>query len=164
MSGCSHFTAGLEETLAEVARVGAPLQDPWWVVGSAAIALVGVNIEVPHVELLVSERDAHTLLIDWAAPQPADAWQDRLRAIRGLHASTPIPIAVIGQPEVMTETGWRPVVPSTRVEVTIAGGHDTSTPQARALYIPDPDDQLALLLLFRRPQDLVRAELLLLRP
>lgn len=164
MIGGSHFTAGLEETLSEVAQVGASLHDPWWVIGSAAIALVGVDIEVPHVELLVSERDAETLVADWAPRQPADAWQDRLRAIRGQHTSTPLPIDVVGRPEVLAETGWRAVVPSTRLEVTMTSEHDATSPERRTLYIPDPDDQLALLLLFRRPQDLVRAELLLLRP
>jgi hypothetical protein len=58
MSECSHFTAGLEPTLAEAARVGATLQDHWWIIGSAAIALTGVNIEVLDVDLVVSERDA----------------------------------------------------------------------------------------------------------
>lgn len=155
MSECSHFTAGLEPTLAEVARVGATLQDDWWVIGSAAIALTGINIEVLDVDLLVSERDAQTLLSGWAAPKTATTGQDRFRSVFGEHAATPIPIVVMGRLEVHQDDQWVPVSPTTRVRTEVAGG---------AVFIPDPDDLLALLLMFRRPQDLVRAEMLLLRP
>lgn len=155
MSECSHFTAGLEPTLAEVARIGATLQDDWWVIGSAAIALTGVPIEVLDVDLLVSERDAHALLAGWAAPKTATDGRERFRAVCGEHTGTPIPIDVIGRLEVLVEEQWLPASPTTRVGVDLAGG---------GVFIPDPADQLALLLMFRRPQDLVRAEMLMSRP
>jgi hypothetical protein len=155
MSECSHFTAGLEPTLAEVARVGATLQDEWWVIGSAAIALTGVDIEVLDVDLLVSERDARTLLGGWATPTAVASDQDRFRSVAGEHAGTPIPIQVMGRLEVNVEDAWVPIAPTTRVTIDLSGG---------TVYTPDPDDLLALLLMFRRPQDLVRAEMLLRRP
>lgn len=155
MSDCSPFTAGLEPTLAEVARVAASLQDDWWVIGSAAIALLGIDIEVLDVDLVVSRRDAETLLAGWAAPAARPGDQDRFRATFGEHRGTPIPVQVMGGLEVSMADGWAPVHPVSRVAVDLAGG---------SIYIPDPDDQLALLLMFRRPQDLVRAEQLLLRP
>ncbi len=155
MSECSHFTAGLEPTLAEVARVGATLRDDWWIIGSAAIALTGVNIEVLDVDLLVSERDAQALLAGWAAPKIAMGGQDRFRAVSGEHSGTPIPIQVMGRLEINLDDQWSPVSPTTRVHIDLPGG---------AVCIPDPDDLLALLLMFRRPQDLVRAEMLLRRP
>jgi hypothetical protein len=155
MSECSHFTAGLEPTLAEAARVGATLQDHWWIIGSAAIALTGVNIEVLDVDLVVSERDAQALLTGWAAPGAPASGHDRFRAVSGTHAATPIPIQVMGRLEVIMDDQWVPVVPTTRLAIDRPGG---------TVYIPDPDDLLALLLMFRRPQDLVRAEMLLHRP
>jgi hypothetical protein len=155
MSECSHFTPGLERTLVEVARVGSALQDDWWIIGSAAIALTGVNIEVLDVDLLVSERDAQTLLAGWAAPGTPTSAHDRFRAVLGTYAATPIPIEVMGRLEVNMDDQWVPVVPTTRIAIDRPGG---------TVYIPDPDDLLALLLMFRRPQDLVRAEMLLRRP
>ena len=149
------ITPGLEPTLAEAARVGSTLRDDWWIIGSAAIALTGVNIEVLDVDLLVSERDAQALLAGWAAPKTATSGQDRFRSVFGEHAGTPIPIEVMGRLEVNLDDQWVPVAPTTRVETALAGG---------TVYIPDPDDLLALLLMFRRPQDLVRAEMLLRRP
>jgi hypothetical protein len=132
--------------------VSARLTDEWWVIGSAAIALSGVNIEVLSVDLLVSERDARTLLEGWAAPTVAADEQDRFRSISGVHTATPIPIAVMGALEVKVETQWARIAPNTREAVDLPAGR---------IFIPDKADQLALLLLFRRPQDLVRAEMLM---
>jgi hypothetical protein len=61
----------------------------------------------------------------------------------------------MGRLEVNMDDQWVPVVPTTRLAIDRPGG---------TVYIPDPDDLLALLLMFRRPQDLVRAEMLLHRP
>jgi hypothetical protein len=146
------FTPGLEETLAEVARISAQLRDDWWVIGSAAIALTGINIEVLDVDLLVSERDGRLLLDVWAAPMVATDNQDRFRSIHGVHTGTPIPIAIMGALEVKVEDRWAPVTPNTRDPVDLPAGR---------IFIPDTADQLALLLMFRRPQDLVRAEMLM---
>jgi hypothetical protein len=146
------FTPGLEETLAEVARVAAQLKDDWWVIGSAAIALTGVDIEVLDVDLLLSARDARALLETWAVSTPAADGEDRFRSLSGVHTGTPIPIKIMGALEVKVEDRWARVTPNTREAVGLAGPR---------VYIPDTADQLALLLMFRRPQDLVRAEMLM---
>lgn len=146
------YTDGLEETLAAIARLSLRLQDTWWVIGSAAIALAGADIEVPGVDLLVSERDARDLLTDWASPRVTDDGHDRFRSLVGEHTGTPIPIVVMGGLEVSVDGVWLPVTPTTHMPVELTGG---------TVFIPDATDQLALLLMFRRPQDLVRAEVLM---
>jgi hypothetical protein len=146
------FTPGLEDTLAEVARTAARLQDDWWVIGSAAIALTGIAIEVLSVDVLVSARDARTLLDGWALPTVATEGHDRFRSLPGVHTGAPIPIEIMGGLEVNVEDHWARVTPNTREAVDLAGGR---------IFIPDSADQLALLLMFRRPQDLVRAEMLM---
>ena len=151
MADSSRFTAGLEPTLAVVSSLASRLRDDWWIIGSAAIALTGIAIEVPEVELLLSERDAGALLAGWAQPRPATEGQDRFRSIHGEHTATPIPIEIMGGLEVCTGGTWVPVTPGTRDRIELAGG---------AVYIPDAADQLALLLMFRRTRDLVRAEML----
>jgi hypothetical protein len=181
MSSCAHFPPGLEPTLGEISRIASRLQDDWWVVGSAAIALAGAAIEVPGVELLVSERDARELLSDWASPrapgrggpsepprsgapsegprsggpsgppESSDAGE-RFRSVHGFHGGTVIPIEIMGKLEVDVGGQWVAVTPNTREAIDVAGGR---------VFIPDVADQLALLLMFRRPQDLVRAEMLM---
>jgi hypothetical protein len=146
------FTGGLEDTLAEIARISARLQDDWWIIGSAAIALAGVAIEVPDVDLLLSERDARMLLVDWAVAKESTDGVDRFRSVYGEHTRTPIPIEIMGRLEVCIEDQWVPVTPTTRERIDLAGG---------TVYMPDTADQLALLLMFRRPKDLVRAEMLI---
>lgn len=153
MSDCSHFTAGLEETLAAIARISPRLQDDWWIIGSAAIALAGVAIEVPDVDLLLSERDARMLLDGWGLAKQSTDGLDRFRSVYGEHTATPIPIEIMGKLEVCIEGEWKPVTPSTRERIDLPQG---------AVYTPDTADQLALLLMFRRPKDLVRAEMLIL--
>jgi hypothetical protein len=156
MSDRSHVTGGLEATLAEIARISPRLQDDWWIIGSAAIALAGVAIEVPHVEVTLSERDARSLLGDWASATTPTPGQDRFRSVCGEHAGTPIPVEIMGGLELHVEGQWVPVTPTTRLRVDLPGG---------PVFTPDVTDQLALLLMFRRPQDLVRAEMLVsLRP
>jgi hypothetical protein len=152
MSDCSHFTGGLEETLAEISRIAPRLQDDWWIIGSAAIALARVAIEVPHVDLLLSERDARSLLKDWAPAKIVAAGQERFRSVYGEHAGSLIPIEIMGGLELNVEGEWVPVTPTTRLRIELTGG---------PVYTPDVADQLALLLMFRRPQDLVRAEMLM---
>jgi len=152
MSECSHFTAGLEPTLAAVSSISSRLHDDWWIIGSAAIVLTGVAIEVPEVELLLSERDARALLVEWAQPTPAGEGPNHVRSIHGEHTVTPIPIQVMGGLEVYTDGAWVRVTPNTRERIELTGG---------TVYIPDAADQLALLLMFRRTKDLVRAEMLM---
>jgi hypothetical protein len=152
MSDCPHFTPGLEPTLAQISRIAPRLQDDWWIIGSAAIALAGVAVEVPDVDLLLSERDARMLLTDWASPKVATEGQERFRSVYGAHTGTPIPIEIMGRLEVNVEAQWVPVAPTTRERIELPHG---------AVYIPDASDQLALLLMFRRPQDLVRAKMLM---
>lgn len=138
-----------------MARLGASLLDDWWIIGSAAIALTGVDIEVLDVDLLVSERDARSLIGTWARPKTSPDGADRFRSVSAEHTATPIPIALMGRLEVHNGEEWLAVRPTTRIGIDLSVGR---------VFIPDPDDLLALLLMFRRPQDLVRAEMLLRRP
>ena len=65
----------LAAALDVVAEGCADLADPWWVFGSAGMALVGVpGLTPPDVDLIVSERDARRLLDRWnTAPLEAAA-------------------------------------------------------------------------------------------
>jgi hypothetical protein len=51
-------TPELGETLARVADALAEARQPWWIIGSAAVALHGADVTVGDVDVLLGEADA----------------------------------------------------------------------------------------------------------
>ena len=144
----------LAATLAEVVRAAADLQDPWWVIGSAALTLVGLpGVAVPDVDVVTSRRDAERLIRRWtgsADPLPAvPSTQFRSEFRRFRHA--PLPIEVMGDFDVWTGADWYPVRPRTRVRVACGAGD---------VYVAAADEQVEILRRIGRPKDLVRAKAL----
>jgi hypothetical protein len=52
------MTLALGETLARVADALAGARHPWWIIGSAAVALHGADVTVGDVDVLLGEEDA----------------------------------------------------------------------------------------------------------
>ena len=79
----SAINADLAGTLDVVAASCAALQDDWWVFGGAAMALAGVpDLSPPDVDLIVSERDAQSLIDQHSVVRRAK--------MRGLAAELPV--------------------------------------------------------------------------
>ena len=127
--------------------------DPWVVIGSAAAWLVGAQVEVADLDVLTSASDARFL---------ADHWRGRALAADKLEGADrfrshfarfefPLSVEVMGDLEVATPGGWKPVrVGATRmVEVD---GFDVP--------VPTVEEQIRLLECFGRPKDRLRAGLL----
>ena len=75
----------LERTLAGMAELASDCRDPWWVIGSAAVRLVGLAEQpVADVDLLLSEGDALRLLdrlgLEPSTPDPSDRFRSTLFA------------------------------------------------------------------------------------
>lgn len=147
--------AALSATLAEMAaRLRAtPPRDPWWVIGSAALALAGVEGIAPNdVDLLLSVRDADACVAahaDCLESGDASAGQDRFRSRFARLRFAPMPVEVMGGLQVHRDGRWKPVgVGETRI---VALG-------AAAIRIPGIDEQLRLLELFGRDKDLAKAQ------
>jgi hypothetical protein len=129
-----------------VLHIAAGFKDEWWIIGSAALALIGMDVDVADVDILTSRDDAVAV----AAGETTKADDaHRFRSVYRLIAGTPIPIEIMGGLEVCVDDVWRPVRPVTRIAVTLAEG---------VVFIPDGNDQLRLIRLFGRPKDLARAE------
>lgn len=140
-------------TLRAVAAASADLVDDWWVIGSAAMALVGLrSVAVPDVDVVTSRRDADALSARWR--RSADATpvitSTRFRSEFGRYLHAPLPVEVMGDLEVKVGPTWHPIRPRTRVRVTCGGG-------GHAVYVPSLDEQIEILGWFARPKDLVRA-------
>lgn len=147
------ISEALASALDVVADGCAGLLDPWWVFGSAGMALVGVpGLTPPDVDLIVSERDATTLLAQWRAEPLAAAPSPLFRSrIFAKAIVAPLPIEIMAGFEAFSDGAWAPVVPATREPVSWRG---------RTLFTPSAGEQAAICRRFGRPKDLARVALL----
>lgn len=141
----SRLTADLIATLDAIGAAAPDLQDDWWIFGSAAMALAGVEgLAPPDVDLLVSERDARHLVALWNAEVEGSPGTGLFRSnIFAKAPIAPLPIEIMAGFEVMAAGAWTAIRPQTRVA---AGG----------VFIPAVAEQIEICRLFGRPEDLAR--------
>ena len=142
----------LQATLAAVAAMAAAAHDPWWVIGSAAVALHGAEVQVADVDLLTGARDAQRILATAGVTAAQGRRSKRFHSqvfgrIRGL----PLDLEIMAGFSVCADGTWHPIVPVTREPVASGGA---------TLYVPGKAELQSLLRLIGRPRDLVRASLL----
>ncbi|PZQ61167.1 MAG: hypothetical protein DI544_06240 [Sphingomonas taxi] len=126
--------------------------DPWWIIGSAAVRLHGVDTDVADVDLLTSERDARRFCAGHGRQPIAPAASERFRsAVFGRFEDGAMPIEVMGALTVHGPNGWQPVRLRSRQPVPVA---DTR------VFVPDRAELVEVLRLFGRSKDLHRATLL----
>ena len=140
----------LESTLAEVVRMTASLQDDLWIIGSAALSLIGVDVVVADVDLLVSGRDA-VLLSQGLIPQSKEEGSDRFRSHYLRYCQTALPIEIMGALEVGVGGRWDRVQPTSRIPIAI---------RSEKVFVPNATEQLRLLHLFGREKDVARSDAL----
>lgn len=143
------LTPRLVEALDRVARAAEGLAEPWWVFGSAAMALAGVRgLDPPDVDLVTTPAGAADLLKRLGG-RAVVAGSGLFRSqVFGKSLDGPLPIEVMAGLEVFTANGWKPVELRTRCRIAWPGG---------ALWIAEAAEQAAICRLFGRPKDLPRA-------
>ena len=146
------LTPRLVETLDRVARAGQGLAEPWWIFGSAAMALAGVRrLDPPDVDVM-STADGARVLLARLGGEPVVGGPGRVRSqVFGKCLDGPLAIEVMGGFEVATAEGWTPVALRTRRRIAWPAGD---------LWIAEPAEQAAVCRLFGRPKDLARARML----
>lgn len=146
---------GLYAMLATLARdMHACCADRWAVVGSAAARLLGADVSVADIDLLMSRRDADTLIARWAIRrQPVEPNEgDRLfRSRFARFVFSPWMVEVMGDLELHGESGWQPVHVADIVSIELG---DVSVP------VPSLAGQIHLFESFGRVKDLRRAAIL----
>ena len=147
------LSAQLHDTLQEVAALTAGARDPWWIIGSAAVALHNApETTIADVDLLMSVADAGAALRSLGIEPVPGRPDARFRsAVFGIWDGAPLPVEIMAGLDVAGAAGWRPVQPQSRVAVRI----DDIT-----LYVPSRQELGAILESFGRPKDLERARLL----
>lgn len=125
-----------------------------FVIGSAAVCLVGADIEVADLDILTTVDDARRLEQVWQSRRlhdylPSDGGLFRSRFAR--YAFTAMPVEIMGGLEVCVEDAWQPV----RI--------DESRPldgYSVRLRLPSPAELRRVLHLFGRDKDRRRAAVL----
>jgi hypothetical protein len=144
--------AGVEAALIAVAGAMRPAIGPWWIIGSAAVVLLGGDTAVADIDLLTSERDAAALVarlgIVVSPPDVDPRFRSRLFA-RWRRPDRDVEI--MGGLMIAAGGGWSELVPGTRVAVGI--GRET-------VYAPERDEMIAILARFGRDKDHARARIL----
>ncbi|MBY9062186.1 hypothetical protein K7957_04495 [Sphingomonas yunnanensis] len=138
----------LAAALDEVATALGGAHDPWWVIGSAAAWLHGVETPVADVDVLLSRRDALVVATAWRGEKAVRGPSDRFRSspfVRLEGAS--LPIELMAALHVCSAGRWLAVRPRTRQSIG-------------PVYVPEPAELEAMFTLFGRPKDDERAGLL----
>lgn len=144
---------GMAETLERIAADVHGLTEDWWLIGSAAMVLMGVDLPaIDDIDILTTAVGARVLAARWGleptTPEPSERFNSEVFFQR---SDTPLAVEVMAGFRVKTADGWTAVLPKTRV--TLAG-------PAGAWFAPSRDELLDMLAAFGRAQDLARATLL----
>ena len=127
-------------------------RDPWWLIGSTAMLLAGVDDVLPHdIDVLASERDADAFIARHGDSLERDyrpAGEERFRSRFARFRFAPLPVEVMGGLQVRRGDAWMPVrIEATRM-VDCAGA---------VVPIPTSDEQLRLFEWFGRDKDIDKA-------
>jgi hypothetical protein len=128
--------------------------DRWTVIGSAAAKLAGADVSVADIDLLVSRRDADTLIAHWATRkqvvEPGDG-DGLFRSHFARFDFFPWTVEVMGDLELHGGRGWQAVHVADTVSIDL---DDVSVP------IPSLAEQIRLFESFGRVKDIRRATIL----
>jgi hypothetical protein len=137
----------LETSLALIADAMAPAGDPWWIIGSTAVALHGADpVSIDDIDVVLSVADAGRVLPTIGVALTPGSSDGQFRsAIYNRWAVPAHPAEFMAGFELYEEGAWSPVTFTTREQVR------------PGIFVPSNDELHALLLRFGRPKDLRRA-------
>jgi hypothetical protein len=143
----------LAATLDALAPALATLRHDWWLIGSGAMALLGLEgLTIGDVDVLAHPDDAKALLASlgcgWA---PGEASARFRSGVFGRWTGAPLGVDVLGDFRVRSNAGWVLVRPVTRLSHQ-HNGFD--------FWMPSVAEMIAICELFGRPKDVERAALL----
>jgi len=129
-----------------------PADADWWIIGSTAVALLGIEVTVADVDVIAS-TEVITDVIARIGIEPLPPKADTLfrsRPFARLERPGMLAIEFMGSLQVNGPDGWQPLVITSRQAVR-AG--------AVTVNIPSPQEQIEIFHRFGRDKDLKRADL-----
>lgn len=141
------------ETLKNTSRFLAANEDPWWVLGSAAIALCGVDPQIIRdIDVVISPEDARRLMTLHDLINQADGGDHRFRSGTMLRPDLgPVRVEILSNYEIRERGIWTPLALNTRKTVEVEGA---------TLFVPELDEQIEVLSRLGREKDLQRIALI----
>ena len=136
-----------------IADLTADAFEPWWIIGSAAVALHGAPVTaVRDVDVMMGVADARRVLDRLDVPSEPDTRHRQFRStVFGTWCGPPLPVEIFAGFSLADSGGWQPVLLKTRQAIPVSG---------LRLYVPSVRELHDLLRAFGRPKDLERARLL----
>lgn len=143
----------MRDTLLELSAAMRAAEDDWWVIGSAAVALLGAApVEAADVDVLVSAADARRVLGTLGLEARPGAADSLFRsALFARWSGPPRTVEFMSGLRVNTGAGWTPVAPRTRQAIAVGEA---------ILFTPSRQELIDILRTFGRPKDHARAALL----
>ena len=130
-----------------------PADADWWIIGSAAVALLELEVTVADVDVVASTAVITDVInrigLDPLPPRADDLF--RSTPFARLEHARMLPIEFMGGLHVNGADGWQPLNIASRQAVR-AG--------AASVYIPSPAEQIEIFHRFGRDKDIKRAQLL----
>jgi hypothetical protein len=139
----------LHTTLRAVAQALQMATDPWWVIGSAAVALHGAGpLAVADIDVLLSPDDAGRVFEHLGLHLARGADHPKFRSdLFGTWLANPLPVEFMAGFRHWRAGSWVAVEPRTRISV-------------QDVFVPSRDELRAMIEAFGRPKDMERARLL----
>jgi hypothetical protein len=148
----AELEARLAATLADLGGELAGCTEPWWLIGSAAMALHGAPVEVRDVDLLLAPADARAVLRRRGlAADPGSPSTLFSSDVFGSWQAPPHQVELFAGFKVRTGGSWHELVPETRQTLLVNGV---------ALFVPSVEELIAWGRLFGRTKDSQREPLL----
>jgi hypothetical protein len=142
-------TDSLTQTLLKLAQCLSQVEDPWWILGSAAVYLKGYDPgQVGDIDVLVSAQDAAKLMSRYGWGNDKDGGIERYRSGYFLRPNLGgQPVEILANYEILTRQKWEPVRPKSRLQVMHFG---------RAFYVPSDAELVEIFERLARPKDFDR--------
>ncbi len=145
------FSNDLQSAIEFVSAI-MPADADWWVIGSTAVALLGIEVTVADIDVIASSEVISDVIAKIGLePLPPKA-DSRFRSTPFARLERPgmLAIELMGGLQVNDTDGWRPLIIASRQAVR-AG--------AATVYVPSPQEQIEIFHRFGRDKDIKRAAL-----
>lgn len=145
------ISSEITNTLNAIAGLLSHATDPWWILGSAAVALKGYDAgTMADIDVLVSPTDAERLMQAHAIKNDWDGGTKRYRSSHFLRPDFgPLPVEIMAGFEVSIDGTWTKVWPTSRERVQIKGAD---------LFVPSDADLIEIFTQLGRAKDLQRIQ------
>jgi hypothetical protein len=147
------LSAALAETLEFIVTATRAARDPWWIIGSGAMALHGAErVDPADVDLIMSPEDARRLLRDRGMADDSRDGHERFRSqVFGRLTDEALPIDVMGGFHFRRGGEWVGLRPESREAIALPFG---------AIFTPSLAELIEITQGFGRPKDLIRVQIM----